>query len=84
MMAQSTMAQGLSQQSKNGDDASIQLLLASSLASLDRYFAGMGAPAINPARVPVVAGSPELERSLAAAKKVQSEFLAPPEIGPYR
>ncbi len=74
MMAQSTLPKGSSAHLKDGEATPTRLLLVSSLASLDRYFAGLGTPA----------NLPDLERVTAASKKPQSEFLAPPEVGPYR
>jgi hypothetical protein len=78
MMAQSTMTKGASSNSKNGGSTPANLPLISSLASLDRFFAGSGEPVNNP-------GMPsEGERGRAASKKSQLEFVAPFEVGPYR
>ena len=78
MMAQSTMTKGASSSFKNGGATAANLPLISSLASLDRFFAGSGEPVSNP-------GMPsEGERGRAASKKSQIESLAPFEVGPYR
>ena len=78
MMAQSTMTKEASANFKNGGATPANLPLISSLASLDRFFAGSGEPVNNP-------GMPlEGERGRASSKKSRFEFLAPFEVGPYR
>ena len=78
MMAQSTMTKVAPSNFKNGGATPANLPLISSLASLDRFFAGSGEPVNNP-------GIPsEGERGRAGFKKPQLELLAPFEVGPYR
>lgn len=76
MMAQSTMTKETPPNFKNVGVTPSHLPLISSLASLEQFFAKSGTP--------VVEGSPGLDRMGATSKKPQLEFLAPPEVGPYR
>jgi hypothetical protein len=78
MMAQATMAKGTPSNFKDGGAAPAHLPLISSLASLEQFFAGLGAPVNEPAN------PPDLAQGKAVSKKPQLELLAPLEIGPYR
>jgi hypothetical protein len=84
MTAQSTITKGAPPNFKNVSTTPAHLLLISSLTHLDQFFAELGTPATDPTHPPRVEGLPALDQGMAISKKPQLEFLAPPEVGPYR